>query len=628
MDTFSLMTFYDFNLRPMAIFFIFLVQIKEPDIITSKETLTKRACGEKERFFINHQPKEVTRDSGRTFNKKMSPPPTNFQTSTTSTSSSSSSNQGSMPHYQYGSHQQVYPQMYPHQMEHHINQNTSQQQQIRGGMGRRNGRSRGGNNRRDFQVRQHNHQQNQQANDYGQPLLDQNQQGAVMNSAQYQPIYIHYSPWQNTLPPQNLNLTQNLTGQPLFAIQQPLMYQYGSPYPFMYNMMPQAHSMPHHQSELVENDIQDPPPIPWAHSQPIYHHSPLLNNDFQNSSDGFEMVNSINEYHEEIDPEITFVDVDSEDTFEDKEENLVGKTRDLLIQTISPVENSVELSLLKTSDTSTENEKTQNVCETSLEFIEPESVPISSAQKKQTASVSVSAIPNKDANNSETKKIVNEILEPSISFSSITASKYPTAPLEHKKTENNQTEVQQTALIERAKQQIVTTIIGHKETDKNVEDSKMSSKEENTEQELFIYDKKAQTKPTTSNLPSPAASARATWAGLFDSKKSVSSPSSSSNNFVSTEPQKSFPLSNSEELSTQAPPVSSNGSQVPSTAMSYSAVSAQHITTTEAKQHSSVKSLPQNKKNLTIVDENSNNQNNVNVAPLDQRSLKLGGNDF
>ena len=218
---------------------------------------------------------------------------------------------------------------------------------------------------------------------------------------------------------------------------------------------------------------------------------------------------------------------------------------------------------------------------------------------------------------------MNEILEPSISFSSITASKYLTAPLEHKKTENNQTEVQQTALIERAKQQIVTTIIGHKETDKNVEDLKLSPKEENVEPELFVYDKKAQTKPTTSNLPSPAASARATWAGLFDSKKSISSPSS---NFVSAEPQKSFPLSNSEELSTQASPVSSNGSQVPSTAMSYSAVSAQHITTTEAKQHSSVKSLPQNKKN--IVDENSNNQNNVNVAPLDQRSLRLGGNDF
>lgn len=512
-----------------------------------------------------------------------------------------------MAHYQYGAHQ-MYPQMYP---PHHLDQINQNSSQLRGGMGRR-GRSRGGNNgnRRDFQnPRHHNHQQNQQTIDYGQPLLDQNQQGAVIGSAQYQPVYFHY-PYQNPMP-QNMNMATNLTGQPLFAIQQPLMYQYGSPYPIMYNLMPPAHPMSHHQPELAENELQEPP-LPWqAHAQPIYHHSPL-GAEFQTHPEDYQLIDPSNDYQqEEIDPEITFVDVEAEETYVEKEEELVEKTRDLMIQTTPPPSEVVE-------EVAKEN---GHNFDAGLEHADPEMVPNFSAQKKQTASVSVSAIPNQDRHETDTQ--LTEVLEPRVSsFSSITASKHPI--LEHKKTENNHNEVQQTALIERAKQQIVTTIIG---SSKEMEKKEGSGVAEVKVEE--VIDEKIE----MPSLPSPPASS--TWAGLFNSKSSVKPLTPPQPQPILTPPQNHIhpeppkPATNFEVF--VPTPITSNGSQVPVTAMSYSAVSAQSITpvakTNPSQQNVGVKNLPQTKKTNAGVDENSNNKNSVNCnpPPVDQHSLKLGG---
>lgn len=179
--------------------------------------------------------------------------------------------------------------------------------------GNRRGRSRGGNNnmnRRDYQMRQNNqHQQQQQqnqqssltSNEYAQPLMEQAQPGTVMGSGPYQPFYIHYPAYYGgpnagahlALPGSaNAANAQNLTGQPLFAIQQPVLYQYGSPYPIMYNMMPtQPHQMTHQQSDMSDGDNQNQDAsggnqttviqqIPWPHHvayqepQTIFQHSP------------------------------------------------------------------------------------------------------------------------------------------------------------------------------------------------------------------------------------------------------------------------------------------------------------------------------------------------------------------
>ena len=196
------------------------------------------------------------------------------------------------------------------QNEHQPN-STSQHPMNSNRGSRRGGRSRGGNNnmnRRDYQMRQnnqHQQQQNQQSsltsNEYGQPLMEQGQPGtAVMGSGPYQQFYIHYPYYGGPNAGAHLALpgsanaanAQNLTGQPLFAIQQPLLYQYGSPYPIMYNMMPtQAHQMAHQQPDDGDNQNQDtsgnPPTviqqIPWPHHvayqepQQIFQHSPHLN---------------------------------------------------------------------------------------------------------------------------------------------------------------------------------------------------------------------------------------------------------------------------------------------------------------------------------------------------------------
>lgn len=188
--------------------------------------------------------------------------------------------------------------------------------------------------RRDYQMRHNNqHQQNQQSsltsNEYGQPLMEQAQQAtAVMGSGPYQQFYISYPYYGGpnggghltALPGTGNSATaQNLTGQPLFAIQQPVqIYGYGSPYPIMYNMMPtQAHTMAHQQQDMADNEHNQsqegsgaPQQIPWQHHvayqepPPIFQHSPHLNAgegdlEFQPHPDEYhmQMINHPSNFH-------------------------------------------------------------------------------------------------------------------------------------------------------------------------------------------------------------------------------------------------------------------------------------------------------------------------------------------
>lgn len=574
----------------------------------------------------------------------MSPPPLpNFQTpnATSTASSSSPINQGniSLPHFQYGSHPQMYhPQMYHSPMDHQVNP-SAQQQQSRGG---RRGRSRGGNNmsRRDFQIRQNNHHQQ---NEYSQPLMDQNQSGAVP----YQQIYIQYPPWQNALP-QNLNLTQNLTGQPLFAIQQPVLYQYGSPYPIMYNVLPQAHPMSHQQSEILDNEVQEPIAA-WqqiAHTQQIFQHSPHAGQEieFQVHPDEYQMMNQANEYQPEdieINSGLQFTDYD------ENEQVLIEKTRDLMIQTTPPpddgtiVANVVSQEILVSSER--ENAERANFIDNKMIVKNIEKPPawsnatvpnLSAQQKKKMASVSVSAIPNKDVEISETN--VNTALTEkkfgvklaANSFSSITSSKQPITLPEGKKTENKQNEVQQKALIERAKQQIVTTITGvglNQENDKKVDILPVEVNKHHVESP--IVEKTAQVPKVQAT-----ASTSASWAGLFNSKPERSSKTSPQMHSQSFETQ----IKNSEHLAQELQEnqlITSSAHhlrQVPSTTMSYSAVSAQ-ISTPLANISSPqvTKDLPQNKVNSPCNnDENEKSNNNIDhgkTVPVNQHAIKLGG---
>jgi Ubiquitin carboxyl-terminal hydrolase len=565
----------------------------------------------------------------------MSPPPLNNSTSTSSSPSSNSiSNQNmSLPHYQYG-----YSQMY-HPMD--PNSSAASQQHSRGGGMSRRGRARGGNNninRRDFQMRQNNHhQQNQQPNEYGPPLIDQNQ--SVISTAPYQQFYIHYPPWQNAVP-QNMNMTQNLTGQPLFAIQQPLLYQYGQ-YPIMYNVMPQAHQMPHQQPEMIENEVQEP--IVWPpHPQQIFHHSPHLNAaelEFQAHPDEFQM----NEYQSEeveIDPNAPYVD--PEEMYEENQQILLEKTRDLMIETNPQPD----------EDKMTQSPSLEFISPNKIEQVEPvlyekvidnkmiiknvekppawgnATVPnLSAQQKKQMASVSVSAIPNKDVEEYRETNVTCESNDvesklTATSFSPITVSNQP---IEGEKTEKKQNEVQQ-VLIERAKQQIVTTIIGtgpsDQENEKKVE---LSPTDVIKHQEDLTVEKSpqpAKVSQATSNKAS-SSSPSASWAGLFNSKTERSIKTSQPHSPQPSEIQKSSTAKNSESLlgqAPQAPKVPASTSQVP--AMSYSAVSAQSAT--PATNHHSSSGLPQSK-TLPIVNENSNNNNHIKTASVGQHATKLGG---
>lgn len=283
--------------------------------------------------------------------------------------------------------------------------NPSSQHPMSSSRGSRRGRSRGGNNnmsRREFHMRQNNqHQQHQNqqssvtSNEYGQPLMEQAQAGgAVMGSGPYQQFYIHYPSYYGgpnaghiaALPGSaNVANAQNLTGQPLFAIQQPVLYQYGS-YPFMYNMMPsQPHPMAHQQSDMADgehNQNQETSganpaavmqQIPWPHHvayqepQQIFHHSPHLNTgevdleDFHlqmmNHSGNFQLIapdqQHVNMIEEVIQPEQSLqqdgfneaapIGSESLDRMYQQDLNmvdngndtgmLVEKTRNLMIQT-------------------------------------------------------------------------------------------------------------------------------------------------------------------------------------------------------------------------------------------------------------------------------------------------------
>lgn len=592
----------------------------------------------------------------------MSPPPlTNFQTNTTSTTTSSSSpvNQGNMPH-QYGSHPQMYhPQMYPNLD--HPNLPSQQHQHARGGgMGRR-GRSRGGNsmNRRDFQVRQNNHQQNQP--DY--PMIDQNQ--GVMSSTPYQQIYFHYPPWQNTLP-QNLNLTQNLTGQPLFAIQQPLLYQYGSHYPIMYNynVMPQAHPMSHQQSEMLDSEVQEPIAWQMAHSQQIFQHSPHSGAEIEFQVHPVDEYHHENEYQpEEIEmnssPNFVHVNEVEEEIYDEHEQIVIEKTRDLMIQTSPPLD---EPSSLPQEPSLQKNENPEPaICEKVIDnkmIIKNVEKPpawsnvpnLSAQQKKQMASVSVSAIPNKDVERSDTNVSFEKIdaeSKPIANSFTFSASKQPITQAEGKKTENKQNEVQQMVLIERAKQQIVTTITGigsNQENDKKVDIPEEEITKSQIETTVAVEKSSEAPKLLTTSAASVSASSalsRATWAGLFNSKPDRVGKTSPQLQNLHSETQKPMLAKNSEPLLAQTPQLITSiaqHQQVPSSAMSYSAVSAQSLTPAVALNHSSLPQvsagtknlLPQSKLNLPHnINENENITNNndehVKTAPVDQHAMKLGG---
>lgn len=226
---------------------------------------------------------------------------------------------------------------------------------IRGGGNARRLRSRGGNTgmRREYQPRhqsQNNQQQQQQQNqqsaasEYVQQSMMEQPQATVMSSGGYQQIYIHPYPYY----PNPAHMTnaphlaaipagsagtanaQNLTGQPLFAIQQPVLYQYaGHPYPIVYPMMqaqPPPHMTHHPVPEMIDAEHQQNQdtngmpqtviqPIPWPHPamaayqeahQPQMFQSPHQNEggvelDFQATQSGDYMMGSQqSNYQEEI----------------------------------------------------------------------------------------------------------------------------------------------------------------------------------------------------------------------------------------------------------------------------------------------------------------------------------------
>lgn len=663
------------------------------------------------------------------------------------------------------------------------------------GIGRR-GRSRGGNNsmsRRDFTMRQHNqHQQQQQqnqssitSNEYGQPLMDQNQ-AVLASSGQYQQLYIHYSPYYPNAGGPHLTAlpasasaanAQNLTGQPLFAIQQPMhMYPYGS-YPIMYNMMPtQGHPMSHQTTEMVDNEhnqnqdpngaptiIQSmpwPPHVAYQDPQQIFQHSPQLNPgeelEFRVSHPEeyhLQMINHPDTSYHIIAPEQNDVNeilqVDStlqEDGFaepiliEDEQmyhqevaENggdtriLVEKTRSLMIQPIieeapmpqqlnsqrpedylavSNENNKVMLdtavpnpreseSFLPNSparlgmNVNLETEPTKSVSSSSKKNCTVDNKMIvknkekppawgnvavpnlaqTSSVKKQMASVSVSAIPNKDVlhlqhaseiatqTNDQTmdaqEAVQDQHISNQTSFSSITASKLPLSSptiAVNKKTEKKQNEIQplqkQMALSDRVKQQIVTTITGvGQETNKKQDVAVSRGQQASTETVQVPVEN-----ITQASKPPPAtqqaSSALPSWAALFVSAESLAAASKATPPLPvpAASPMHNLNTENQTKVSTAKPhpePLSVHVTpQVPGV-MSYSAVSAQSMpassqnftapVTVIASQLSTggiskSKKLPQSKSESSSVDNNIGN--NSKPTPVDQHSLRLGGSSL
>lgn len=665
--------------------------------------------------------------------------------------------------------------------------NSSSQHQMNTGRGGRRGRSRGGHNnmnRRDYPMRQNNQQQQQNqsgvaSNEYGQPLMDQSQ---VMNSGPFQPYYFQL-PYGYGAPNQGAQLTalptsgtaanaQNLTGQPLFAIQHPFIYQYGSPYgPIMYNVMPQGHPMAHQQdmSDNENNQNQESggttpttviQSMPWPHHlayqepPPMFQHSPHLGGgevelEYQVAPEEYhlQMMNQSNNYQiiatdQHGTPLVNEISVQTDDMPEDyvdvgsvenetieelyqqdvvadnsnDTEVLVEKTRDLMIQTtlqeVSPIHmlqpasedmgskrivpNSVETMSSTLSPVApkvaavvivenaapkvTENKMIVKNAERQPAWGGAAVVPNPAAQgsvKKQTASVSVSAIPNKDVmhlpspvndsiattNDRVDADVISNVAPASgkenvsqnqTSFSSITASKLTVSSptfVDSKKTENKQNEIQplqkqqQMALSERAKQQIVTTITGvgasgQPDANKKVETT-TARLQQVIEEVTVVAEKVVEAPKPAPPVVQPKASAFS-WAGLFTTEGATTprnnhhapalpSVSTSSSQNQSTETQKATPAKNPDSLSIQPSP------QVPGI-MSYSAVSAQSVpaskTTNYAASVTTIpsqlaagsisvsKTLPQSKMNLP---NNVNIENHTKTAPVDQHAMKLGG---
>lgn len=813
-----------------------LVGLKEPTQLNQKEAPPlKRTAGP------YHQPKESTREPNKNYqggNRNMSPTnfPTNTTTSTTNSSSSSSismSNQQSnvsTPHQTHFSSQQIpygatsvhpmyasgsvplishypihpgymsappgqpmIPTMYAQHpdrgdMQNDHQSNSSSQHQMSTSRGGRRGRTRGGNNnmnRREYQMRQSNqHHQQNQSNDYVQPLMEQSQQ--VMNSGQYQQYFIQV-PYGYANPggqvaalsgSGNAANAQNLTGQPLFAFQQPFLYahQYGSPYnvPIMYNMVPPPGHQMAHQQDMTDNEHnqnQEPggttpttviQSMPWAHhvaypEPPIFQHSPHLNAgevdlEYQvTHPDDYhlQLLNQPNNYHiiadqhgavnemvqtDQVQLDDSYVDVDGEPTVEqhmyqqdiatdngETDALLIEKTRDLMIQTspqgvsVHPhipqqpvveefdVKNEHKIVPIPQQDATTllsphspavavgpeivENSSPKVVVDRPMIVKNKEKppawggagvVPNSGAQgsvKKQTASVSVSAIPNKDvlsfqpeSNDMVASEIAinaaptgdkNHLTQNQTSFSSITASKQPLSSptfVDIKKTESKQIEIQplqkqqQMALSERAKQQIVTTITGvgaatKPDSNKKVEaTSPRAPQSPQPVEEAPVAVAKVVEAPKSSPPAAQQSSAsRSSWAGLFNSGEGAPQPRAHHqqpqpapmpvHHQQPIETQKAPTAKYPETLSVQLPPQV----QVPGV-MSYSAVSAQSLppsATVNCTAPASTipsqlaagsvplsKNLPQSKTNSTI---NNNIDNHNKSAPVDQHAIKLGG---
>lgn len=687
------------------------------------------------------------------------------------------------------------------QLQNDHQSNSSSQHPINSTRGSRRGRSRGGNNnnmsRREYNMRQgnlHQHQQQNQhssltSNEYGQPLLEQPQQTAVMGSGSYQQqFYIHhYPPYYGPGPnagaqhlAANAATAQNLTGQPLFAIQQPLqVFQYGSPYPIMYNMMPtQAHHMSHQQNDIPENEHSQNQessgtapttvlqPIPWPHvayqdphQQPLYQHSPHINagevdmefthpDEYQmqmmNPSSNFTLItpdqlagNIVNDNVQlDQDAYVDTASIDGEAAVDQQQQmyQLVGtsdtrllieKTRDLMIQTDGPppshpikiqdtneeynnsmvndanVPNQDGLKMSPTHSGAIENSvatevvenmpitKAKVVCSVDNKMIvknkeKPPAwgsvvVPNLATQtsvKKQTASVSVSAIPNKDSvqfqnvpnvsdstsslhdqkkkgvqevnstisnsNEFPTSDKTNHFINNQKSFSLITASKQLLPPAtDGKKTENIQTDTQplqkqhQMALSERAKQQIVTTITGvGSSSQESVKKLEVPSPKKQSTEDVSVAVEKSVPAPKSSPVVNPSAPSRATWAGLFNASDPGSVSKASPPLSIQTAASANQTLETQKASTAKNPdPLFIQTTQVPGV-MSYSAVSAQSLPAVNPNYAATVtsippqmsnnvsdgKKLPQSKLNLP------NNNNHLKSAPvIDQHALKLGG---
>lgn len=635
-----------------------------------------------------------------------------------------------------------------------INSSQHLMNSSRGSRGR--GRSRGAHNnmsRREYHMRQqqHQHQQNQSSaasSDYG---LEQAQPTAVMSSGPYQQFYFHHYPPYYAAGPNvgasHLNTSataQNLTGQPLFALQQPVqLIQYGSPYPIMYNMMPsQGHTMNNQPSDLTESEHnqslesgglpatviqsiawQHPVAYQEPHQQAIFEHSRHINagesdlefapqdeyhiqlmnpdnyamiaqeqvEDSMISGPGQQEQNLQNEY----------VEIDSIENGNEAETILVEKTRDLMIQTdIPPLSPSLhkiasfneckkdQTTVPNSQHSATENFDTLSGPNTKIvdnrmivkNKEKPPAwssvvVPNMSSAKKQTASVSVSAIPNKDVahlqsdftftSDGQSTSDVLEAAGPTISaeptitptlFSSIIASKSSSSlspiVMVDKKVEIAEFDSQlqpkhhQMALSEHAKQQIVTTITGvggaiHNEPIIPSENARiaLARTPKDNEKGVLTPEKSVQSNKPAPSANSSSAQPRATWAGLFNSSESPTLPKVSHQTAV---PPLSPPMQESyaetQKTTAKNPePLFVHTTQVPG-AMSYSAVSAQSLPASNVNYAATVtsiplqmttnvildsKKLPQSKLNLSNV---NNNNNHLKTAPLvDQHALKLGG---